>query len=468
MRPASGTRDGSPQAGGGELAQREPLAAVMRAFAVLAALAAAAGCAGPRGGGARPGPFLDLLLSIPGEAREGELGFRFGPPRDTDGDGIADIAAGARFTDLELTQMGTVTVRSTDGGRELAWWEGHVEGGLFGHSVLAGPDADGDGLPDVVGAAPNGKLQDDYRGVLYTRSPVSGRLLWTLIGEPGEGLGWDLALAGDQDGDGVEDLFAGAPGGPGPGKAYLVSGRDGKVLRAFTSKAAGDEFGWYVAAAPDLDGDGRLDLAVGAPTAELVAAGNAGTSVPAGAAWVLSSASRRELHAWRGETPRGMFGEVVAGLPDLDGDGAGEVAVSAPHQGTGDEPWLPGEVFIFSGASGSLLHRWRGRRDGELYGRMVTSAGDIDGDGTGDVAVGVPWSRNGDRERAGRVELRSGRTGEVLEVLEGERPELWLGWHIERGEDLGPERRRGLVVSTIRSEENGLPAAGAIRVYVLR
>lgn len=408
-------------------------------------------------------PSLHLLLTIPGEKPNGELGFRFGSPRDVDGDGIADIAAGARFTDLELSQMGTVGVWSSAGGAELAYWEGHTQDALFGQSVLVGPDIDRDGRPDIVASAPNGKYHEIYRGMVYARSALSGRMLWSAVGEPGEALGWHLALAADQNRDGVEDIFAGAPGNGARGMVYLLDGRNGSTLSAFPSSEKDDQFGWYVSVAADLDGDGLPDLLVGAPST-----GRDGAP-RSGAAYLISSAGGRRLHAWYGREANGQIGEVVAGLSDIDGDGVDDVGVSATfHPNLTKDESRVGEVTVFSGATGKEVFRFRGRQPAELYGRMIAPAGDVDGDGTGDIAIGAPWSRIGDKERAGRFEVRSGRSGEVLLGEEGERAGMWLGWHIAPAEDLGAARERGLVVSAIRGEENGLAGAGALRVYVVR
>lgn len=421
-----------------------------------------AGCAG--GPQEAPSALLVPALRIAGRVAKGELGFRFGPPRDVDGDGVSDLAAGARFTDLEFTQMGSAAVWSSADGRELARWDGAVADALFGHAVLVGPDADRDGLADVVVAAPNGRYGDVYRGALFAYSPRSGKVLWSRLGEPYETLGWHLALAGDQDGDGVEDVFAGAPVTGGTGKVYLIGGRDGAVLRVFpspsTSTGSDDLFGWYASATGDLDGDGRQDLVVGAPSAQR-------NGVALGAAYAISTASGKVLHSWHGRHPHGEFGQVVCGLDDLDGDGAGEVAVAEPRrEAPGAAEKLLGEVTVFSGRSGERLFHWVGVEPGELYGRMVASAPDLDGDGVRDIAVGAPWSTVNGMEKAGRFEVRSGRNGSVLFEAWGDRTDGWLGWHIEAGEGLGPERRRGLVVSALRSAEGSKEGAGALVVFV--
>jgi FG-GAP repeat protein len=408
-------------------------------------------------------PSLHLLLTIEGERKNGELGFRFGSPRDLDGDGIADIAAGARFTDLAFTQMGTVGVWSSAGGKRLAGWDGQTADALFGHSVLIGPDIDGDRRPDIIASAPAGKYAEVYRGAIRALSAASGRELWSVRGEPGEALGWQLALAGDQNRDGVEDLFAGAPGNGARGMAYLLDGRTGAVLHAYPSPAEDDQFGWYVSTAPDLDGDGLADLLVGAPSTTWNGAPRAG------AAYAISSATGRRLREFRGTEANGQFGEMVAVLGDFDGDGHPEVAISATfHPNLTRDESKVGEVTVYSGASGEEIRRFRGRQGVELYGRMIAPAGDVDGDGVGDIAIGAPWSRVGDLARAGRFEVRSGRTGEILLEVSGDRAEMWLGWHIAAAEDLGTAKEKGLVVSALRSEEGGLVGAGALRVYVLR
>ena len=80
-----------------------------RATGLLVVLSFSGCAAGPEGLRPTP-PLLVPVLRIPGEIPKGELGFRFGPPRDVDGDRVSDIAAGARFADFESTQMGCAMV----------------------------------------------------------------------------------------------------------------------------------------------------------------------------------------------------------------------------------------------------------------------------------------------------------------------------------------------------------------------
>src|SRR5262249_36764849 len=159
-------------------------------------------------------------------------------------------------------------------------WDGEWPDALFGHWVLPVPDLSGDGLADVIIAAPHAVVGDRPGGIVVARSPKTGEEIWKRAETESEALGWDMALAGDQDGDGRTDVFVGAPTEP-IGRVYLLSGKDGSVLRTYMPQAEGGTFGWYVARVDDVDGDGHPDLAVGGP----MAANSDGERH--GGAWVL-------------------------------------------------------------------------------------------------------------------------------------------------------------------------------------
>lgn len=403
-----------------------------------------------------------MARRIAGIVPGGELGFRFGEPLDVDGDGHADIAAGARFKLQPGTtfQNGSAAVWSGASGSLIRAWDGELQDGLFGHWVLPVPDLGHDGLADLIIAAPNARVDGILRGVLVARSPKTGEEIWKRAGSRNENLGWDLALAGDHNGDGRSDLFVGAPAGD-SGRVYLVSGTNGTVLRTYAPREDVPSFGWYVARLDDLDGDGHADLAVGAHRE------NGPGGVISGAAYVFSSATGKELHHWKGTGDVSGFGEVVATVGDLDGDGHGEVVVAAPR--TNDQTRsLPGEVFVYSGATGKELRHWSGTQPGELFGRMVVAAGDLDGDGSEDLAIGAPWHRRDAGERVGRVELRSGRSGAVLDELFGDAADGWFGWHIRRAPDPDGRGRPTLLISSLRHPIAAQAGVGVLQLYVFR
>lgn len=92
----------------------------------------------------------------------------------------------------------------------------------------------------------------------------------------------------------------------------------------------------------------------------------------------------------------------------MNGDGVDDIVVGEPWWRSAGE--ATGRVFVFSGSDGALLHTFRARADHRGYGVAVSSAGDVDHDGSADVVVG---------SHSGHVEARSGRTGEVIHSFSG-------------------------------------------------
>ncbi|MDB4956113.1 MAG: hypothetical protein JWO36_3682 [Myxococcales bacterium] len=369
----------------------------------------------------------------------GELGFRFGEPLDLDGDGIVDVVGGERRGGPSgFGEAGAWT----ELGVQLAHWDGEYLDGLFGHIALAVPDLDGDGLADVIVSAPNAVLDGGPRGIVDAYG-AHGRI-WRATGALYDGLGWHIARAGDLDGDGLEDLWVGAPSNPSQGHVYLLSGRDGHVLVTIGGTHGSDQFGWYVVPIGDLDGDGKNDVAIGAPAATIGGAER-------GAVTLASSATGLPIREIIGDIPDHLFGQMLAPLDDVDGDGIADLVIAAPG---GKVEAAPGssEVNIISGATGKRLHLLTGIEDGELYGRMLATIDDLDGDGFRDLAIGSPWWHG----RDGRIEIRSSRSLALLAEVRGV-DQGWFGWHITR-------IAGGFVASKLHANAD----AGAIEVHEFR
>lgn len=377
-----------------------------------------------------------LVARIDGVAVEGQLGFRFGEPVDLDGDGRGEVAAGARYAS---------TAGAWSGSQEVARWSGEHADGLFGNVAVPVPDLDGDGQGDVIVTEPTAVLADGSRGIVDAYR-LDGTRIWQAVGELDQGFGWYVARAGDQTGDGVEDLWVGAPSNALGGHVYLVSGTDGSVVQAIDGPREAGQFGWHIAPLGDLDHDGRGDLAIGAPAARIGGAYRGQVMV--------TSATGELLYTLTGELPDHQFGIMATGVDDLDGDGVLDLAVAAPG---GEVDTAPGgsEIQIVSGATGARLRLLTSSTDGELYGRMLAELDDLDGDGLRDLAIGAPWA-NG---RAGRVEVRSLRTNAVLVELSGDEPDSWLGWHITRSG--AATTIPGFVVSRLHDHEG----RGAIEIH---
>lgn len=241
----------------------------------------------------------------------------------------------------------------------------------------------------------------------------------------GDLFGLGLTAIGDLDGDGRSELAVGAPGDDDGepdsdrgGVWILYLNDDGSVNRhAKISHTDGDLghslqdeswFGYGVERLGDFDGDGVFDLAVGA-------AGDPDGGPFHGAVWLLmltpegsvkSSAKISELSGGLGASLDLLddFGNSLANLGDIDGDGVVDLAVSAVFDDDG--AFNAGAVYVLRlNADGSVKDRTKiSNTSGNLgpvlktnneFGRSLASLGDVDGDGVPDLAVGAFGDHDG-------------------------------------------------------------------------
>jgi hypothetical protein len=231
------------------------------------------------------------------------------------------------------------------------------------------------------------------------------------------GFGAIVAYSEDLEGDGIVDLLVGAPGVEvagvqGAGQGYVYSGMTGTLLLTFVGRTYNEGFGYGLGGPGDVDSDGIPDIIVGA-----VGADPGGLS-SAGQAKVFSGANGQLLHTFNGTAANAKLGYSVAGAGDVNGDGHADVVVGAPDFPSGFFA-EPGQARVFSGGNGAVLHTFTGLGNFDHAGYSVAGGRDVDGDSVPDVLVGAPIAVFPGAGTAGRVMVYSGATGAVIHDIHG-------------------------------------------------
>ena len=181
---------------------------------------------------------------------------------DVNGDGVSDIVVGTRNDGVYVFSGAT--------GAQLYRVAPPVSTDLFGTSVASIGDVDGDGRGDFVVGATQDLVLTQGAGYAQVRSGATGAFLFQVDGsQAGDRLGLSVTGVGDWDADGKNDFAVGADQRDNAGFGYVrvFSGLDGSQLDAFVGIADGQKFGHSVAGLGDIDGNGRLELAIGNPDA---------------------------------------------------------------------------------------------------------------------------------------------------------------------------------------------------------
>jgi hypothetical protein len=383
---------------------------------------------------------------------------------DINGDGVDDLAIGAPFSDINGNNSGAGYV--IFGSKESNYFSNPIELSnlessqgfsiqgiqsdyLAGWAVSSAGDFNDDGIKDLLIGATN--LHDDGtpgKGEAYVifgkKDGFDSSLNLANIGGLGlkiisdetdlNNLGYSLSDAGDINGDGIDDIIFGAPSantnGDNSGRSFVIYGRKTDPQNPPTSNIinvsnlsissgliingqAGEQSGFSVSKAGDINGDGIGDLIIGARN------GNPNNKELAGRSYVVfgnkngfsSSINLANLNGSNGFTINGIApfdnsGWSVSGLGDFNDDGIDDIIIGAKKatnnagqayviygskQGFGstfelsifDTPEYDGEKgFIIDGLENSNL------------GQSVSGAGDVNGDGVNDLIIGAPLANS--------------------------------------------------------------------------
>ncbi|MBK7952412.1 MAG: FG-GAP repeat protein [Deltaproteobacteria bacterium] len=383
--------------------------------------------------GISPGSQTRVLI-VDGFQQYAGLGWSVSSAGDVNGDGYSDVIIGAQFYDAGENNEGAAFVCLSgefgfaDNGLSAlsanAQIESNQPGAFLGESVSSAGDVNGDGYGDVIVGAPSYVAGQFGEGAAFI---FLGGPAGIADGDPSNAatqlesnrvngnLGRSVAASGDVNGDGFGDVIVGVPGydsgqGANGGAAFVYLGRaagipDGGPSNAATileSNQPNSYFGYSVASAGDVNGDGFSDVVVGAYLHEV------GPEQDEGAAFVfhgspvgIANGSPTNAAARLESDQAGAgFGWSVAGAGDVNGDGFADLIVGSPSYQSFVQS---GAAFLFHGSPAGVEDGNPSNADGQIYtdqehaialGSSVAGAGDVDGDGFADVIVGAPNALN--------------------------------------------------------------------------
>ena len=328
---------------------------------------------------------------------------------DINGDGYSDVIVGAYFYDNGQTDEGAAFVYNGSATgistSSSATVESNQTNAVFSIGLSSAGDVNGDGYSDILAGAfwYDNSETDEGAAFIYHGGSNGLSALQTRILSPENqnlaGIGNAVAGAGDVNKDGYSDVIISTRlyddgGNADEGRAWVYYG-SATGLSATPDVVLDDAnqasayFGYSVACAGDVNGDGYDDVIIGAYN---YSGGNTGE----GRAWVhygsaggLSVVANRILDD--ANQDGAGFGASVAGAGDVNGDGYADVIVGAYSYDDGANT-NEGRAFVYYGSAAGLAATPSSTPDdanqaSTSFGGCVSSAGDVNGDGYSDVAI---------------------------------------------------------------------------------
>ena len=339
-------------------------------------------------------------------------------------------------SNLQLNYLPSVIALSSLNGNNGFTLNGIQANDWSGASLSSAGDMNNDGYDDIIigayGATRDGKYRVGETYVVFGKeNGYSASLdLSSLNGTNGfkiEGIGdvdyssQSVSNAGDINGDGFDDIIIGAYLGDADatdaGESYVVFGKASGYSASFDLSSlngsngfridgidAGDESGFFVSSAGDMNNDGYDDLIIGAPQADPNSNSNAGESYVVfgkangySASFDLSSLNGSNGFKLNGIDTGDKSGSQVSSIGDVNGDGYDDIIIGAysADNKNGESYVVFGKAngyatsFNLSSLNGTNGFKLTGISDGDNWSaHSINNAGDINGDGYNDIIMG--------------------------------------------------------------------------------
>ncbi|MDD3006900.1 MAG: VCBS repeat-containing protein [Candidatus Pacebacteria bacterium] len=388
---------------------------------------------------------------------------------DVNGDGKSDFLVTARaYTGSYNTEGAAFLYYGTASGVSTTPAWSYISGVAYshlGHSASAAGDVNDDGYDDIIVAADG---WGNYSGRLYlffgSINGLSAQPDWTYEGtQANQNLGQSVSNAGDINGDGFDDIVAGAhyyteTGLSHQGKAFVfygnVYGFSNTPDWTVTGGEAGALLGFSVSDAGDVNKDGYSDILIGAPAVGSVNEGKAYLYL--GSETGLPSSPSR---VFADGTANSYFGNPVSLGGDINNDGYPDVLIGASRYDNIKKD--AGAVFAYYGGASGLAASpsWSsyGSQADAYYGCGYYTAGDVNGDGFSDIIVGS-CMYDGDLVNEGQASVflgsAAGLASSPIWTKEGDYTNASFGWYASTAGNVDGDATGDFLVSSYKYQDS--------------